>query len=42
MNKGVSVGGIAAKLVAQYVIRSPVVISVKEGEVNGHSFHSPW
>jgi hypothetical protein len=38
---GVSVGGFAAKLVAQYAIRSPVIISVKEGEVDGHSFHSP-
>ena len=35
-------GGFAAKLVAHYAIRSSVIISVKEGEVDGHSFQSPW
>jgi hypothetical protein len=39
---GVSERGFAAKLVAQYGIRSAVIISVKEGELDGHSFQSPW
>jgi len=39
---GVSVGEFVAKLVANYAIRSAVIISVKEGEVDGPSFQSPW
>ena len=35
---GVSVDEFAAKLVANYAVRSAVIISVKEGELGGHFF----
>lgn len=37
----VSVGEFVVKLVAQYAIRSPIIISIKEREVDGHSFQPP-